>query len=665
MMRVSKGWAIGLVGAGLVLAPMPRPCAAEPDPVAERSKAFSELSIEELLQVKITSVTGIAASFFGSPAAVTVISGEDLRRHGFQSIAEAFRMVPGMQVARVDSHGWAISVRGFNSGFAEKLLVLIDGRVVYDPRFTGVFWDIQDVLLDDVSRIEVIRGPGATLWGANAVSGVVNITTKGAQETHGTYVNAGAGTEERAFVSARQGGRIGSRLHYRVWGKYFDRDNLVDADTGRERTDDWSLAHGGARFDLETSGRTTLTLDTHLYGSDHIGTEAGVAVPGHLTFRTVSEDVTAHGGHALLRLSDGPNEDAGWNVQAYYAREERGSVTLIGSQSNTYDLDVRHHFEVGRRHKLLVGAGLRRIEDQTRPGMVFAFDPAARDLMTYSGFVQDTIDLADVSLMIGSKFERNDFTGFEYQPSVRLAFTPDDRQTLWGAVSRPIRTPARAGQDFDVTITYVDLGLIQQRPPAGIYVPVKLLGNRELQSEQLTAYELGYRRKIGEHLSVDLAVYRNDFRDLVSTPLNEFGKLGNLTSADGYGLELAATYRPSARLGLDAAYTYTRLDVDAANVQLLLRDVPHMANLRAHLAVTPKLRLDGGLYFTDAPLNTPAVDSYVRADLGASWSPVPALELSVWGQNLLQDRHPEFPPIFPAPLTAVRRGAYAQLTFRK
>jgi iron complex outermembrane recepter protein len=638
---------------------------AAPSAVAEETERYLAMSLEDLLKLNVSSVTGVLSSFMASPAAIAVITGEDLRRGGFQSLPEAFRSVPGMQVARADSHSWAISVRGFNSGFAEKLLVLIDGRVVYDPLFTGVFWDIQDLVLEDVDRIEVIRGPGATLWGANAVAGVINITTKSAKQTQGLYVTTGGGSEERGFASMRYGGRVGSGTYYRVWGKHSERDNFVQMGTGREQPDDWNMSRGGLRLDHETSSRTTLTVDAEMYDSNRLGTAATLPVPGHLKFEEQIEDVRADGGHLLVRLMDGEGADSGWSVQAYADRTNRNARTLATTKSDTYDLDVRHHFKLGSRHTVMVGAGWRHVSDETQRGLWLGFDPPARSFSTFSGFVQDTVKLGDVSLMLGSKLEDNGFTGFEYQPSARLAWTPNDRHTLWGAVSRPVRTPNRPGQDYDVTVAYVDAGLALGMRPLGIFVPIKLLGNRELESEKLHAYEMGYRARLGERLSVDLAAYLNDHRNLVSTPLNQFGRLDNITAARGHGFEIAATLRASDRVRLDAAYTYTNVDPRDESVQLALRDAPHTGNLRARFDVTRDLELNGAVYVVDALTNTPAVGGYVRADLGMTWRPTRSLEIAVWGQNLLEDHHPEFTQLFPSALTEVQRGVYGQVTLRK
>jgi iron complex outermembrane receptor protein len=646
--------------------------AAAPDPQPASSiEKYSEMSLEQLLQVKITSVAGIVAPFFASPAAVTVMSGEDLRRDGFQSIPESFRAVPGMQVGRVESHTWAISVRGFNSGFAEKLLVLMDGRTVYDPLFNGVFWDVQDVNLEDLDRIEVIRGPGATLWGANAVNGVINITTKSAKQTQGLYLTTAGGSEERDMATVRYGGRIGDHTYYRVWGKRLDEGSFVEAGTGADQHDDWNMSRGGLRFDIDASPRTTLSFDTEIYDSNHLGTSAALPVPGlSLVYQKAPLVGRARGGHLLFRLNDGAGAPSGWDVTAYFDRNQRFAKTLADTTVNTSEVDVRRHFDFDRHNGVLVGLAWRRVSDDVQPGPIFVFNPPMRTYTTASGFVQDTVQLpAGLSLMVGSKFERNDFTGFEAQPSARLAWTPTDRHTVWGAVSRPVRTPSRGGQDYEVTLGYVDLGLVQGLPPIGLTVPIKLYGNRDARSEKLTAYELGYRTRVGERLAFDVAGYVHQYSDLVTTYLNMFGKLQNLASGRGRGVEVAATLRASSAVRLDAGYTYTSLDLNQKNVQLALLDAPHKADLRAHVDVTPDVEVNGGLYYTGAltyPItSTVVIKRYTRADLGVTWRPVSRLEVAVWGQDLLQPHHAEFPPLLPQPPTEVQRGVYGQITYRR
>jgi iron complex outermembrane recepter protein len=642
------------------------PAAQEPaaQGTASRGK-YSSMSLEDLLKVEITSVSGVAAAWFGSPAAITVITGEDLRRHGFRTLADALRMVPGMQVARPNAHEWAVSARGFNNLFANKLLVLVNGRQVYDVRFAGVLWDAQDVLLEDLDRIEVIRGPGATLWGANAVNGVINITTKRARDTQGLYLTAGGGVQERAFAGARYGGRAGERAHYRVWAQHLDRDRFRVTATGADGPDDWNMSRGGGRVEVEVSPRTSLTFEGELYGSERLGAATRLPVPGHQTFVTLLENFETKGGHLLFRLEDGVGQPSGWTAQGYYHRDDRVIYAASKPVSDIFDLDVRRHFGLGRRNVMLVGAGFRHVRDRVAPGGRYTYSPESRRLRLWSGFVQDTVALrGDLSLMVGSKFEDNDFTGFELQPSARLAWTPSPRHTVWAAVSRPVRTPARGEQDVEVIATYVDAGLVQFGTPIGVYVPIKIVGNPDLGAERLTAYELGVRTRITGEVSVDVALYHNEYRDRIGTnPRQVFGNLG---PARGRGVEIEMTYRPSSRLLVQAAYTRTDVKIEEAGTRVRLPDAPNLANLRAHFDVAAGVEMNAGLYYVDALEGRPASRSHLRADLGLSWRPTPRLEIALWGQDLLKARHNEFEPsVFQAEALSVRRGGYLQVTLRK
>jgi iron complex outermembrane recepter protein len=427
-----------------------------------------ELSLEELMDVPVvTSVAGVAQPWFTTPSAIHVVTAEEVRRAGHRTMAEALRMVPGIDVRQGMSHQWSITSRGFNGPYANKLLVLIDGRTVYDPAFAGVFWDIQDVLLEDLDRIEVIRGPGATLWGANAVNGVVNIITKDARDTQGTYVTAGAGTHERGFGALRHGGQLGDDSHYRVWGKHADRDQFESV-TGRDLHDDWDLAHGGLRIDTELGDGKHWTLSTDVYNSNRIGEFTPVPVPGqHLVYNNTITDGRAGGGNILFNLEQDPASDNGWSIQGYYERANRVTIAGLQLERDTVDLDWKHRFTPSDGHKFIWGLGWRLHDDRTDPGPYVGFDPADRQTNLFSGFIQDTITIAPDRLyvMLGCKFEHNDHTDFEWQPSARAWFTPDDEQVFWGAISRPVKTPSPAQEDLTLVAAYLDAGPATGAPP--------------------------------------------------------------------------------------------------------------------------------------------------------------------------------------------------------
>lgn len=624
------------------------------------TEEFGELSLERLMAIEVTSVAGVGHEWFKTPAAMGVVTGEDVRRSGHRSIAEALRMVPGVHVGQITSNQWAVSTRGFNSRFANKQLVLIDGRSVYDPLFGGVFWDVQDVLLEDLDRVEVIRGPGATLWGANAVNGVINVTTKSAKQTQGLYLSAGAGTYERGFGAVRYGAQIDDSSWFRVWGKYSDRDNFF-AESGGSGHDEWDMARGGFRYDREGDDYTTLTLQGDIYNTDRLGESTRIAVPtGPFATLVSNQEGRAGGGNFLARVGQLTPEGEGWSLQGYYDRTERVGGNRFQVNRDTLDLDFRHFFHLGEAHEVIWGAGYRHSRDRTEANAIISFDPRDRSLDTFSAFVQDTITLHPDRLffMAGTKLEHNDFTGFEYQPSARLWYTPDDRNTLWAAVSRPVRVPSRTEADLTLITAFAG-------PPGGPFAPLAILGDDSVDSEELLAYEAGYRVKVTEGLTLDTAVFFNDYRRLFALPPPGIGTFDNTTSGESYGVEAAATWRVADNWRLEASYSFLNVHADSTTVADPERSHPHhQAQVHSYLDITRDLELNAALYYVD---NVPSQGApwYLRLDVGVTWRPTDHLELAVWGQNLLDERHREFnDTVFLAEPTEVPRAAYIQATFR-
>ena len=407
-----------------------------------------QLSLEDLMTLEVTSASRKAQSLADTAAAVFVITSEDLRRSGVTNIPDALRMVPGVTVARIDSSKWAVTVRGFNGRFARKLLVLIDGRSAYSPLFSGVFWDAQDTLLEDVERIEVIRGPGATIWGANAVNGVINIITKKAADTTGGLAVAGAGSFERGFGAVRYGTDIGDWGAVRAYGKYFNRNELK-AEDGRPADDSWDMGRGGFRMDGKR-GLNSFTLQGDYYG----GTERETitfpdlaAPPSFSTVRTAH--TTVGGGNLLSRWTRSLADDSELSLQFYYDRNKRNIPQLFGDTTDTIDLDLLHRFQWGSRHETVWGGGFRFIDERITGSDTLSFNPAERNERLYSAFLQDDITVVQdrLHLIIGSKFEHNVYTGFELQPSGRLIWTPNEQISLWSAVSRAVHTPSRGESD--------------------------------------------------------------------------------------------------------------------------------------------------------------------------------------------------------------------------
>ena len=636
---------------------------------------LADLSIEQLMNESVTSVSKKATRLNQSPAAVTVITQDEIRRLGITTLPEALRLVPGMDVAQIDAHDWAVSARGFNSQFANKLLVMIDGRSVYSSGFGGVIWSMQDVVMEDLDHIEVIRGPGSTLWGANAVNGVINIITKSARETQGLLVTVDGGTEDQPATTVRYGGKLASDLYYRAYVKYFNRDGLVLAD-GQDAPDPWSGLQGGMRMDWEPSPQDRFSLSGDYFAHR---AEVDQQVPLLLPPYAVQQQDVNHdlGGNLLGRWAHSFSDSSGLNLQAYYdySRPEQLGASYT---ANTIDLDAEHHFDLGERDDVVWGLGYRYIADHLEPSPVLEFVPASRQVQLFSAFAQDEFALVPERLkfIAGTKLEHNDYTGFEVEPSARLLWTPTERQTVWAAVSRAVRTPARNELDERVNLTVI--------PPAGPNPPtlVSVLGNPNLEAEELLAYELGYRVELSRRVSVDVAGFYNDYHDLVvgvsGTPTFDPAPPTphavapvvnhNAVVGDTYGVEVSARYDVTEAWHLMAGYSWlgTAPGLDS---QLSQAFPQQQAQLRSQLDLPMHLELNGAVYFVDqclAPAITgeQLIPSYVRLDIGLVWHPAPCLELGIWGQNLLDDRHVEFPSATTTVLTEIPRSVLAKITWR-
>lgn len=475
-----------LMTASLIAILTPRVSAD--DPVSQngpRTQDLTQMGIEDLMKIQVTTASKKAQPLSAMPAAVYVITQEDIRRSGVRSIPEALRLAPGVQVAQIDSNKWAISIRGFNNRFADKLLVLIDGRSVYTPLFSGVYWDAQDTLIEDIDRIEVVRGPSASLWGANAVNGVINIITKSAKDTQGVLATLGAGDMRRGEAAYRFGSRLGDTAHYRVFGKYSSVSDSLYED-GTRGKDGWDSLRGGFRVDWDKSTAEKVLVEGEVSGSNE-GQRSTFPILSPPYTQTVDGKFPVSGWHLLGRWTRTGSSGSETSLQAYYDRSQR-SIPEVFDERDTFDLDLQHHFAAGRRTTLTAGMGFRRSSDNTQAGALIQYIPANRADNLYSAFLHSETAVAPkLNLTLGARIEHNDYTGFEIQPNVRLAWSPTDHRTLWGAVSRAARTPSRSDANIDlITQTGPD-------PQSGLPSEVRLLGSPTFRSEEVTAYELGYR----------------------------------------------------------------------------------------------------------------------------------------------------------------------------
>ena len=631
---------------------------------------LADMSLEDLTKMEVTSVSKHKEKLADAPAAIFVITQDDIHRSGVTTIAEALRLAPGLEVGRVDGHEWAITSRGFNSLFANKLLVVIDGRSVYTPLFSGVHWDVQDTMLEDIDQIEVIRGPGATLWGANAVNGVINITTKSAKETQGGLVTGGYGTEEQGFGSARYGGKLGNHGFYRVYGKYFNRDSSA-LSSGGQANDAWDMYRGGFRADWEPSLQNTFTLQGDGYAGNPNHTES-LFIPQPPYTTNVQDRMRLSGADAIARWTHVFSDESDLRLQGYFDWAHR-ELAFFEEDRSTLDVDLQYRHALGRWQAMTWGVGYRYTDaDLSRSNFTLAFNPSGRVIRIFNTFVQDEITLVQdrLRLTIGSKFENNEYTGFEIQPSGRLSWTPHERHSVWAAVSRAVRTPSLAEEDSRIVRAV--------SPP----VVATVDGNLAFQSEILLAYELGYRFQPHDLLSLDLAAFYNDYdrlRSLEPQPFDfsnptyvRFPHLfANGLKGETYGAELAANFQATEWWRLRGSYSYLQVQLqqmagsgDSASAATSGDSPRHQVSLRSLMDLPQHLQLDcTGRYVDHLPNQT--ISSYVSLDVRLGWRPTSQLELEVVGQNLLDNRHNEFnPSIIQYQKTAVERAVFGRVTFR-
>ena len=657
-------------------------CGAAESPESARppsSVDLAQLSLEELGQIKVTSVSKKSESLSGAAAAIHVITQEDIRRSGVTSLAGALRMAPGLDVAQMNARQWAISARGFNDIFANRLLVLMDGRTLYTPLFSGVFWDEADAVLEDVDRIEVIRGPGGALWGANAVNGVINIITKSAKETPGTLMSAGGGSEERGFGAARYGGRLGTNTFFRVYGKYSDRDEAT-LTNGAGAGDNWTMSQWGFRVDSEPSPRTRLTLQ----GDYYLENWGGLIRRHSLSPPGMNADLvraTSEGVNLLGRWTQDFSAASELSIQAYFDRTDR-EFGLGGEIRNTFDLDAQFRFRLGERHEIIWGAGYRYSLDDVAGSADFSMDDPSVGLQLGSTFVQDEVALIPdrLSLTAGTKLEHNDFTGFEVQPSVRLAWTPDEHHTIWASVSRAVRTPSRAERGVHL---FTDPPFFAPPSPLPLLVPG--VGNPDFESEELVASEIGLRVSVHPKLSVDLAVFYNIYDRLYSVALLPIELRispsaqpylvfpitdGNALYGETYGAEVSALWQPLDHWRLRAQYSFLQMNLHTrglfpASSEDSERESPrHQASIGSDVDLGRHVEWGVGLRFVDA-LSAQRISAYTELETRLAWKPTPHCEFSIVGRNLLDAHHQEFLPfLFFSRDVEVGRSVFGKVSFR-
>lgn len=645
---------IATVVAPLLLALVAPPCVAITD--------YFDMTLEQLLQIEVLSVSKKPEAIASAPAAVYVVTTDQIQRSGVTNIPDALRLVPGVQVARLDSNSWAISIRGFNSPLSNKLLVLVDGRSIYNPVFGGTLWEAHNLMLEDVERIEVIRGPGGSLWGANAVNGVINIITKNSRDTQGNLASVIYGNEEKGTLNARHGGRLGEKGTYRVYAKGVRQDESRKPGGG-DTHDNWDGFRSGFRADWGDA--FMLQGDVYRTNAEQLRTDYSLFPP----YAAVKQqDIRYQGAHLLGRWSDKRPNDAQLALQAYINWTQRDEPFNFNDERITYDVDAQYNFAPRGIHELIIGGGLRLLHDEKEGSHNVEFNPRKRRDELYSFFIQDKITLQPDAwfLTLGSKFEYNDYSGYEPQPNIRLQWNATSKQTFWSAISRAVRTPTAIEEDVTSTLGAAPNALVVLEP------------NDHFHSEELVAYELGYRHQISPHLSLDIAAFYNDYQNLTTTsilaprlvmngidplhiliPVQFTNEMKGTTS----GMEIVSNWSLNENLNLMVNYSYLHLELEHQDPaqkgaeQLYPR---HQAGIAIFYNLGNQWTLDTTATYVDELVTTPA---YIRWNLILGKQLGNNLRINLIGKNLGDSHHPEFGSMADINAAEIERSIFAKVTW--
>lgn len=636
---------------------------------------LNQLTLEQLGNVEVTTVSKEPEQVWRTPAAIYVITQSDIRRSGVTTIPEILRLAPGVEVSRIDSSTWAVGIRGFGSALSKSVLVLIDGRTVYTPLYAGVYWNVQNVLLSDVERIEIIRGPGGTIWGANAVNGVINIITKKSEDSHGELVSVGGGNLDQGSGELRYGGSYGKNLDYRVYGMAFADGSEFHSD--RNNFDAWQLGQGGFRLDWDGQGRDTLTLQGDLY-KGKIGQLASITSYSPAASTNVKGVQDVSGAHVLGQWQHKMGEGSDVQIQGYFDRTYRLGPQL-GEARNTFDIDFIHHIAGLPRQDIIWGLGARwSPSTMTQTVATVDFLPHHQSDNIYSAFAQDEIAIVQdkLWLTLGTKFEHNIYTGWEVQPNARFLWTPTPQQTVWAAITRAVRTPSRLEENLDLT------ALVTTSP---LPTFIKIVGDPKFLSETLMGYEAGYRKLVTPRFYVDISLFRNYYDHLTSlgSAAMSFESspqpalLITLPWSNGIkgttnGVEIAPDWKANRWLELKGSYSYVKLDLknrsgitDPANTVYSDQG----SSPRHQIVIQSLLNLPRGFEFDPtyryaSALPAQRIQAYGTMDARIGWHFARNFEVSLVGQNLFQPHHAEFSGD-PGPLVGIKRGVHAQFTWRR
>jgi iron complex outermembrane receptor protein len=663
-------WVLILAWIGMFVFPGFPACSAQaPD--------FTQKSLEDLMNIEVTSVSKREQKTSQAAAAIFVITRDDIHRSGALNIPDLLRMVPGLDVAQIDAGKWAISARGFNDQYSNKLLVLIDGRTVYSPIFAGVFWDSENVPLDTIERIEVIRGPGAAVWGSNAMNGVINIITLSAEDTKGGHIVTGAGNSAIGPETISYGGKVRNLGAYRISAEGFHVNSLPTL-VGLDGQDDWRLVHGGFRTDTTLSAKDSLTTEGEIYQGN----------AGEIAFIPLSlappENANValrdrySGGNLLSRWKHTVSPNSETSLQVYFDHTTRSDSTYSIGQ-NSLDIDFQHHILVAERQDVVWGLGYRISSDEIDPTLRISATPQDRRTQLLSLFAQDEIAILPnrIHLSLGARLEHNDYTAFALQPSARIVWTPDSKNSVWAAVSGADRIPARS--DSDIRVNFEALP-----GPGNMPILVSLFGNSNQKNEQVTAFEIGYRTTLSSRFSLDSTAFYNRYRDLTSVEPGAMRletnpapvhllipeSFGNSLFGEAHGFETFANWKVTSFWTLNPGYAFFAIHLHefAGSQDMSIQETQggspdHEAQLRSSVSLPHNLQWNASTYFVNR-LPAESIPSYTRFDTGFNWVMRERVSLSLVGQNLLKNLHPESSgPYFTVQSSQMRRAAYAKITW--
>jgi len=623
-----------------------------------KPRDLSELTLEELMKQEV-SISKKPEKLLQVTAAISLLTADDARRLGYTQIPQLLTLVPGLEKASIDANKWAIGIRGFNSRFTNKLLVLVDGRSVYTPMFSGVFWETLDVVMEDIERIEIIRGPGGTMWGTNAVNGIIDIITKNANKTEGGLFTTQISSESGTSSMFRYGGKLNENFHYRFYSKYSNYPNSVHA-SGKPADDSWNFLQNGFRCDwAQSAAEAADTISVHgdfFYGRAWQfyqiieSIEKPFITPVQYHARLTDGNILGRWEHQFSRRSD-------FAVQLYYNLEERRDAVIKGA-AHTYDVDFQHRYLLHQNHDLVWGLGYRYVTDQLRGTFCFDILPHARDYQLFSGFIQDDITLVSdhFKSIVGVKIEKNDFSGMEIQPNLRLLFLPAKQHTIWTAVTRAVRSPSRTDEDVHA--------LIYATPP-NAFLPTTLTfidGSHDFEAEKLYAFEAGYRAQVNDYFFYDITSYYNLYRQHRSFEFGDFQKkniadieyfhvpitIDNKMYGETYGCEVMLDYRLNHWFRLRSHYSFIKLFMhlkkdsrDQFSKSMSGGSPEHQFSVWGAFDPHRNWQVDMRLRFVDS-LPDLHVNSYYDLDCRIGWAPILHLDISISGHHLLHDHHPEY-----------------------